>query len=125
MGLTPLPASRHGNRHSNRLRLAVPASLVLTHQTCPCLIDDISSTGARLRIAQPWAERRTLILVFHELRLFATVMWSRDGECGLRFDEPLEREDMEGMLWIRENRAVYDRICQTGRAMDWSMGLGG
>ncbi len=124
MGLRTLPPSRQGGRHSSRLRLAVPASLVLPHETCPCLIDDISSTGARLRTTQSLAELRTLILVFHELRLFSTVMWSNKGECGLRFDQPLEREDMEGMLWIRENREVYDRICQAGHAADWSMGIG-
>lgn len=124
MGLQSFPGNQRGNRHFNRLRLGVPASLVLTHETRSCLIDDISCTGARLRIKRPLAERQAAELVFHELRLFSTVMWARGDECGLRFDRALDPEDMQGMLWITENRELYERICQTGHAMDWSEGLG-
>jgi hypothetical protein len=124
MGLHIISGKKHGNRHFNRLRLGAPASLVLTHETRSCLIDDISSSGARLRIDRPLATRQSLILTFHELRVFAVVQWLRGGECGLRFDQPLAPEDMQGMLWITENRALYERICQTGRAMDWADGLG-
>ncbi|WP_374527213.1 PilZ domain-containing protein [Novosphingobium sp.] len=123
MGFQGIPSNRHGARRSNRLRLAVPASLLLTHETRPCLIEDISATGAHIRLPQPLPVGRSLMLVFHELRLFATVVWSEGQECGLRFAQPLEREDMEGMLWIRENRELYDRICQSGHAEDWSNGL--
>jgi PilZ domain len=124
MGLHSPPPKPHGSRHFNRLGLGVPATLVLTHETRPCLIDDISCTGARLRITRPLSERQAAELVFHELRLFATVMWLRGGECGLQFAVPLELEDMQGMLWITENRALYERICQTGHASDWSAGIG-
>lgn len=124
MGIQSHPRPSQGHRHFNRLQLGVPATLVLTHESRKCLIDDISSTGARLRIDHPLAERQSLILSFHELKLFSTVMWVRGRECGLRFDQPLELEDMQGMLWIKENRALYDRICQTGHAMDWTDGIG-
>lgn len=115
--------SATGNRHYNRLRLGVPASLVLPHGAQACLIDDISCTGARLRIDRPLAARQSAELVFHELRLFAAVRWVRGNECGLEFDHPLDAEDMQGMLWITQHRDVYDRICQTGHAMDWAEGL--
>mgnify|MGYP000849013062 FL=1 len=102
----------------------MPATLVLTHEPRKCLIDDISSTGARLRIDRPLAERQGLFLSFHELKLFAVVQWARAGECGLRFEQQLEPEDMQGMLWIKENRALYDRICEAGHAADWAEGIG-
>ena len=124
MGIHAHPRPARGNRHFNRLRLGVPATLVLTHESRPCLIDDISCTGARLRIERPLAERQALMLVFHELKLLGTVMWLRGGECGLRFDQPLDPEDMQGMLWITENRELYDRICQAGHAEDWAKGIG-
>jgi hypothetical protein len=124
MGMHSFPLGQRGSRHFNRLRLGVPAQLVLTHETRKCLIDDISATGARLRIFQPLAERQSAQLSFHELKLFGTVMWLRGRECGLRFDQPLDPEDMQGMLWIKQNREVYDRICQTGHAMDWADGVG-
>ncbi|WP_374279746.1 PilZ domain-containing protein [Novosphingobium sp.] len=124
MGFHSIPAHRRGNRHFNRLRLGAPASLALTHQQRTCLIDDISRTGARLRVQQPVAERQSAILLFHELQLFSQVVWSRGLECGLHFDQPLDPEDMQGMLWIKENREVYDRICNHAHALDWSEGLG-
>jgi len=124
MGIHSHPRPTQGSRHFNRLRLGVPASLVLTHESRSCLIDDISSTGARIRIERPLAERQTLFLAFHELKLFATVMWVRGADCGLRFDQPLDLEDMQGMLWITENRALYQRICEAGPAAAWAEGRG-
>lgn len=125
MGLHSSFGNKPGGRLGNRLRLGVPASLVLTHETRDCLIDDISLTGARLRVARPLAKGQAVVLSFHELRLFATAMWSRDGECGLRFDQPLALEDMQGMLWIKQNRPLYDRMCRDSHAQDWSEGIGG
>ncbi|WP_296678999.1 PilZ domain-containing protein [Novosphingobium sp.] len=118
------PIKATGNRHFNRLRLSVPAALVLTHGTQACLIDDISCTGVRLRSERALQVGQTAMLSFHELRLFAAVRWTHGGECGLRFDRPLDLEDMQGMLWITENRALYQRMCEAGHAMDWAEGIG-
>lgn len=98
---------------------------MLTHETCDCLIDDISATGARLRIERQLTPQQPAILSFHELKVMATVMWQRAGEAGLRFDRRLDPEDMQGMLWIKQNRALYDRICREGHAQDWADGRGG
>ncbi len=125
MGLRPSPTGRHGNRGFNRLRLGVRASLVLTHETRECLIDDISTTGARLRVNKPLAPEQTILLRFHELRSYASVVWCTRDEAGLRFDQPLDLEDMKGMLWITENRDLYDRMCQTRHLEAWSSGTGG
>ncbi|MEQ1519152.1 MAG: hypothetical protein ABL931_21965, partial [Usitatibacteraceae bacterium] len=81
-------------------------------------------TGARLRIDRPLAKGRTAVLVVHELRVFSSVVWSDHGECGLRFEQPLELEDMQGMLWITENRDLYERICRQGHALEWAEGIG-
>jgi len=122
MGLHSLPRPGPGQRHVNRLRLGVPAQLQLTHELRACLIDDISLSGARLRISQPLALRQTALFIFHELRRFATVVWCKDDACGLRFDEPLEIEDMQGMLWITEHRELYERICTESHALAWAEG---
>ena len=124
MGLHSPPRAAPGQRNFNRLRLGVPASLVLVHETKRCLIDDISTSGVRLRIDYAVLPGATTQLVFHELRAYATVMWCHGGECGLRFETPLDLEDMQGMLWITENRAVYDRICNEAHALAWSEGVG-
>lgn len=116
------PAS--GGRLFNRLRLGAAASLDLTHQRRAVLLDDISSTGARLRMAHPPAAGTMAALRFHELKAYAQVIWANGNELGLRFEMPLDLEDMQGMLWITENRDLYERICRQGHARDWADGIG-
>lgn len=123
MGLHSLPRSGAGQRGYNRLRLGTPAQLQLTHELRKCLIDDISSSGARLRIARPLAPNQSAELSFHELKLFCTVMWCTGAECGVRFDPPLAHEDMQGMLWITENRELYARMCDEAHALAWAEGI--
>ena len=122
MGMHSLPRATPGHRTFNRLRLGAPAQLQLTHETRSCLLDDISSSGARLRITHPLAPQQTAVLIFHELKLYSTVMWCKGSECGLKFDQPLELEDMQGMLWITENRELYERICNQAHALAWAEG---
>jgi hypothetical protein len=112
-----------GQRSANRLRLGVSASLELTSGARPCLIDDISSTGAHLRIEQALAAGSTAILHFHDLHLYTSVVWCKQGECGIRFEKPLPLEDMQGMLWITQNRELYDRMCQESHAEQWTQGI--
>jgi hypothetical protein len=118
----PRPAS--GGRLFNRLRLGAAAALELTHQRRTCLLDDISSSGARLRLASPPPIGTTAVLQFHELRILAHTIWVRGDELGLQFDAKLALEDMQGMLWITENRDLYERICREGHARDWADGIG-
>lgn len=125
MPFRPILARQPGQRAANRLRLGVSAGLVLTHRTHRCLIDDVSATGVRVRVEDRITPGRTAMLCFHRLRLYGTIMWCRGGECGIRFDRRLPREDMEGFLWIVRHPKSYARLCRESGANDWSMGLGG
>ncbi|WP_309621590.1 PilZ domain-containing protein [Novosphingobium sp.] len=118
----PRPAL--GGRLFNRLRLGAAASLELIHPRRACLLDDISSTGARLRIDPAPANGAMVLLHFHELKVYARVIWSKSNEVGLQFEQPLALEDMQGMLWITNNRDLYERICRDGHAQDWADGFG-
>lgn len=119
-----LRAQKQGQRSGNRLRLGAQASLVLTHSTSPCLLDDISVSGARLRLNHPPHPGTPAMLAFHELRVYASVVWSDTNGCGIRFDKPLDLEDMQGMLWITQNRAAYERLCLQSSTEQWSSRLG-
>ena len=120
----PTLTRQAGKRNGNRLRLGVPAGLVMTHSTCRCVIEDVSATGARIQVEEPLAEGRMAMLQFHELRLYGTVIWSRAGKCGIRFERRLTQEDMEGFLWIVQHPKGYARLCQESGVRDWSMGIG-
>jgi len=115
---------QQGSRNCNRLQLGVTAALVLTHETRSCLLVNIASSGARVRMNKPLSKGSTAIFSFHELKLWCTVVWSKGEECGLRFEREIEHEDMQGFLWITQNREHYERICQESRAADWSAGIG-
>ena len=124
MTLHSHPRPAIGGRLFNRLRLSAAATLELTHQRRACLLDDISSTGARLRIASPPAVGTVARLHFHELKIYARTIWLSGDELGLQFDTPLDLEHMQGMLWITENRDLYERICREGHARDWADEIG-
>lgn len=125
MALKSASGPQQGSRLGNRLKLGYSATVVLPHETRKCLLDDVSTRGARIRIEPMLEKGRTAKLCFHELRIFATVAWARNGECGLRFDRPLPQEDMEGFLWITLHPTDYERICRESGAQDWATGLGG
>ena len=94
------------------------------HETRECLLDNVSASGARVRLEAPLDKGRTVMLGFHELRVYGTVSWCRNGECGIRFDSKIEQEDMEGFLWITRNPEEYQRICRESSVHDWSLGIG-
>jgi hypothetical protein len=124
MALSARQTIQQGQRSFNRLRLSVPASLILTHERSPCILENISSTGACIRVERPIAKGSTAVLCFHLLRIYAVVIWSRDKLCGLRFESPVEREDMQGFLWIVQNREEYERICREELLEDAGTGFG-
>ena len=124
MALTARSAVQQGQRSLNRLRLGLSASLILTHERRACTIENVSSSGACLRVEQPVAKGKTAVLCFHLLRIYAVVIWSRDTLCGLRFETPLNLEDMQGFLWITQNREEYERICREELVEDLATSFG-
>jgi hypothetical protein len=52
-------------------------------------VRNVSCTGAMVEGEQTLPPGRDLILDAAGLELFCSVVWSDDGRCGLRFDEPL------------------------------------
>jgi hypothetical protein len=112
-----------GQRNANRLRLGVPATLALSHQQMQCLLDDISTIGARLRVNGSVTKGATARVDFHELHMFGTVVWVRGNECGIRLHTPLDPEDMQGMLWITQNREAYEKLTRNAHAAEWTQGI--
>ena len=124
MAPTVKSAVQQGQRSLNRLRLGLPASLILTHERRACTLENVSSSGACVRVGRSVAKGNTAVLCFHLLRIYTVVIWSRDTLCGLRFETPLELEDMQGFLWITQNREEYERICLEELVEDLGTGFG-
>lgn len=78
-----------GRRGAARLRLAVPAKIVTVCETRPCVLLDLSRTGARISLPQSLPEGEGGFLRIAEIEVFACVVRSHEGINGLEFDRPL------------------------------------
>lgn len=115
---------KQGQRSYNRLRLGVPAVLVLPHEQRQCVIDDVSVSGARVRSDGPIRSDLSAELRFDRHRLFCTVSWSRGNQAGLRFADQLDQGDMQRLLWIVDNREQWELQRLTIGARSWTAGGG-
>lgn len=115
---------KQGQRGTARLALGMPGTLVMAHATVPCLIDDISASGARIRCDAGLTVGASAELRFEERRGFCVVAWSRGGRTGLRFDQRLTLEDIEYFRWIAANPQQWAQASQSSAALQWSSGVG-
>ena len=91
------PSSR---RAAPRAALGAPASFfAMDHQRSLCRIDNISATGARLRLYDRIDPRAEI-----ELRLpgnvirRAQIVWIDELECGCAFDQPLPEASLQALV---------------------------
>ena len=90
-----------GRRQSTRHRLDMSARLVAAHENLRVQLEDISASGACIRLMHP---RRLSAGRLHWLGLtaFARIVWQNDLRCGLQFDEPLSEECLRQTLEFGE-----------------------
>jgi PilZ domain-containing protein len=75
-----------------------PAELSLASGRLPCVVVDISSWGAQLRLATQPAEHERVWLTLENIGTVpATVVWQREGCVGVQFQEQ--------QAWIRRLHA--------------------
>lgn len=78
-------------RRDGRASLSFPCTIILPDGKFPCALKDISLGGARIETDCTLEPGRTLWLRFDEYEAFATVMWVRGGECGVKFEDRLPK----------------------------------
>lgn len=108
-----------GRRGSPRLRLHVPAELVLVDGQTSCLLDDISRTGASLTVPRPVFRGADGLLRCGGLELFGAIVWTRHGRCGLAFDEPLPQSVVLALRTIEETLHGAEIEARRRAARDW------
>jgi hypothetical protein len=122
--MTAFGQSNGGGRRSAP-RTSVPAAVTLStlSQTQSVVLIDVSSTGARVRGGDLPPTGEYLEIKIDTVRAFGFVAWIRGNECGLSFDEPLEREElarvrMLGGLVAGTNMTVEEKLALE----DWIAG---
>lgn len=124
MTLIALPriAPSRGRRSYARLRLGIPARLILISGNCECLLKDISARGARISLAELPRCGSSALLRIGQFEVFSEVKWVRNGHCGLLLADPLSDENLRELRGIADSYPDYDRAAQARRTHDWVMG---
>lgn len=79
-----------GRRAVSRVRLFVPADVVLLQGQERCLLDDLSQHGARITVRGHLPRPGSgVVLQVQALDAFGTVIWAMGQRFGLQFDEVL------------------------------------
>ncbi len=84
----PMQSTLTGRRAAPRLRLFVPADLILLRGAEACVLEDLSQHGARLTLTTPTPRPGAeVVLQVHSLDALGTVVWTQGQRFGLVFDE--------------------------------------
>lgn len=86
-----------GRRGAQRCFAPLPAVVMTITSTRRATMLDISCTGARLKGSQLPPPGAVAELKIEAIRVFGTVAWSANSECGIAFDEPLTPFEIEGL----------------------------
>lgn len=88
---------RQERREQPRSNLAMPARLRKMTYSQPAIVRDLSTTGCRLEFSgfalEP--ENRVLIRPHGLESLLGAVVWSHEGQAGVKFDEPLKQAEVD------------------------------
>jgi len=111
------PGTAHpsGRRGDSRARLFIPGRLVLRDGTIPCVVEDLSRTGARLALSRGPSVDETGILEVCRIEAFGAGVWLAQGRCGFHFDDPLPIEQVIAL------RTYADHFTQHQRAENLRM----
>lgn len=88
------------SRRARRLELSLRGELLTSGGAQSCVVEDISTTGAKVRAAVELAPGDEGILKCDELDILAEVRWRSGPVHGLTFAEPTEWCAEEGILDI-------------------------
>lgn len=84
-----------GRRCAARSAMPLPAVFMTVTRTERATLSDVSCTGAGLLGQNLPPKGEVLELVVEQIRVFGSVAWSTDDECGIAFDAPLMPFEVE------------------------------
>ena len=98
-----------GRRSLPRLRLGIPAQMLLLKGLERCLLDDLSQSGARVTLAGLLPSVGAgVVLTAQGLDVFGTVIWARDGRVGIAFEEPLPLHNVVNLRHFADSYAEHE-----------------
>ncbi|WP_205481677.1 PilZ domain-containing protein [Sphingomonas arenae] len=115
-------SSGGGRRAGKREAAPLIAILSTLSKTYEATLVDMSATGARLRADTLPEVDDELNLRVGRVKTFASVRWRKDGECGVRFYEPLLQQEVIAVrLEAARGRGLNPASCAA--LDDWILGV--
>jgi hypothetical protein len=115
-----------GRRAAARLRLAIPARFVSIYSTQPCVLMDISCTGARFALSEPLAQGKSGYIEIARMEIFGTIVRTeRRADMGVNaiaFDEPVTREDVLQIRTFAEGFELHTQQALRDQVRRWVAG---
>jgi hypothetical protein len=85
------------------MAIALDAGLAMPERTTRCLLENVSRTGCRLRLAEPPRVGATVLIKVERIEALGSVTWVKGDRCGISFEEILATQSLERLRWIIEN----------------------
>lgn len=79
----------HGRRNAERAAVALPAAMHSVGTSQPVSLLDVSSDGARMRYSRALYLGEEVWLKMPDGNFFGTIIWIKDDQCGMAFDQAL------------------------------------
>lgn len=112
-----------GRRQAARVRLGIPATVILLGGTYACRLDDLSQTGARVAMTAPLpAPGADAVLTVNRMEMFGTVRWARSQRFGIQFDERLPLERVVAIRHFSDDYAAWAEEQQRRAAREYVQG---
>ena len=108
-------------QHACAWRCRGKVILVSGHE--PCLVDDLSLTGASVSIgrdAPPIGD--SAVLMVNGIEAFGTVVWHSGVHFGLCFEDPVTRDDLVRVRGIHDHFTAIEMDRQRRNARDFVQG---
>jgi hypothetical protein len=116
-------AHRTGRRAAPRVRLGIPAKVMLLQGLEKCVLEDLSQTGARLMLS---GTRPRLgagaVLEVQGTSAFGAVIWVLADRIGLQFDEALPLDEVVAIRHYADAFAEHEAAISSRNARDFVQG---
>lgn len=116
--------SQIGRRSSARARMCLPVKLMFPEKTCACLLENLSSGGARLHVETAPRLGAGAFLQCAQFELFCTVIWTAGPKCGVNFDLPLDHASVVALRAFADDYARITKADMQREAALWVDGQG-
>ena len=122
LGPNEVPTNPVGRRRAPRLRVSLPARFVAIDRTHPCILLNISQTGAQIAILNSIREGESGVLECGRIKTFGLVVRSEVSLNALHFDEELSYDDVIGIRRLYETYELRERRKLIETARRWASG---